>query len=297
MKLGVFLAVGGDPSAMRQVLQVGATTADRAGFHSMWFGEHVVLFDEHQSRYPYGDKFPIRGDSGLLEPFVAISFAAAVTQRIRLGTGICLLPQRSLLYTAKQVADCDVLSGGRFDFGVGIGWLREEFEALGASFEDRAVICRESIGAMLSLWTDPVSSHEGRLLHVPPVRMFPKPLQKPHPPIIFGGESDAALRRVGDLGQGWFGFNLMPHEVEGRIERLSGILSRRGRRAADVEVTISPYTKPGRNAEALRAYAEVGVDQVVYLVDGSSPAAARADIELLAADLLPVAASLEPRRR
>src|SRR4029077_2579859 len=124
--------------------------ADRAGFHSLWFGEHVALFDVHDSKYPYAQsgRFPIRGEGGLLEPFTAIAFAAALTTRIRLGTGVCLVPQRPPLYTAKQVADVDVLSLGRFDFGVGIGWLREEFQALGVPFDDRARRCREYLAAM-----------------------------------------------------------------------------------------------------------------------------------------------------
>jgi probable F420-dependent oxidoreductase len=233
----------------------------------------------------------------MLEPFTAIAMAAAVTQRIRLGTGICLVPQRAPIYTAKQVADCDVLSGGRLDFGVGIGWLREEFTALGADFDERAHRCREYLAAMNSLWTEDPSSHRGNLLEIPPVRMFPKPIQKPHPPIIFGGESRNALRRVADLGQGWFGFNLLPSEAAAKVTDLTGILSRRGRLRDSVELSVSPYLKPSRDAESMRAYAEAGVDQVIYLVFASTPAALGAEIEKLGSELLPVAAGLAPRRR
>src|SRR6185503_9966419 len=205
---------------------------ERAGFHALWFAEHVALFDTHASRYPYSPEgeFPLTGEAGLLEPFSAIAFAAALTTRIRLGTGVCLVPQRPPLYTAKQVADTDVLSLGRLDFGVGIGWLREEFEALGVPFDDRARRCREYLAAMRALWTDPVAEYHGTLLDVPPLRMFPKPIQKPHPPIVFGGESDAALRRVADLGQGWYGFNLLPDEAAARLAVLQRMLERRGRR-------------------------------------------------------------------
>jgi probable F420-dependent oxidoreductase len=299
MNLGVFLPLVGDGTGLRQYLAEAATTAERLGFHSLWFAEHVVLFDEHASRYPYSPegRFPMSGESGILEPFAAIAFAAALTTRIRLGTGVCLVPQRPPIYTAKQVADCDVLSGGRVDFGVGIGWLREEFEALGVPFEDRAQRCREYLAAMRSLWCDPVSNHHGRLLDIPQLRMFPKPIQKPHPPIIFGGETDAALRRVGDLGVGWFGFNLLPDEAAERIAALDAILARRERVPATVEVSVSPYVKPARDAQALRAYAEAGVDQVIYPVLAPTPERAKSDIEQLAADLMPTAESVTTRPR
>ena len=230
-------------------------------------------------------------------PACSAVVAAAVTTRVRLGTGVCLVPQRPPLYTAKQVADADVLSLGRLDFGVGIGWLREEFEALGVSFDDRAARCREYLAAMRALWTEPVSRHDGPLLHVPPLRMFPKPVQKPHPPIVFGGESDAALRRVADLGQGWYGFSLLPPEAGARIAALDAMLARRGRAPASVEVSVSPYLKPARDADALRAYSEAGVDQVVYLIGLRGADTIAAEVEALAATLMPVADRLGPAAR
>src|SRR5215472_4884567 len=135
MKLGVFVPLVSGGTSMRQYLSSAASAAEEAGLHSLWFAEHVVLFDEPASVYPYSSRgrFPVAGEAGLVEPFTAIAFAAAITTRIRLGTGVCLVPQRPPIYTAKQDADADVLSGGRLDFGVGIGWLREEFDALGVS--------------------------------------------------------------------------------------------------------------------------------------------------------------------
>src|SRR5437667_4181988 len=301
MKLGLFLPLAGDPTQLRDMVATTATLAERTGFHSLWFAEHVALFDTHASRYPYSPdgSFPLTGEIGFVEPFVAIAFAAALTTRIRLGTGICLVPQRPPLYTAKQVADCDVLSGGRLDFGVGIGWLREEFEALGVPFDGRAARCREYLAAMRALWTEPVSRYEGKLLRVPALRMFPKPIQRPHPPIVFGGESDAALRRVADLGQGWYGFNLLPDEAAARIAALDALLARRRRKPESVEVSVSPYFKPARDAAALGAYAEAGVDQVIYLVGLRSAETIREEIEALAAGLMPAAQRLGPgpRRR
>jgi probable F420-dependent oxidoreductase len=297
MKIGLFVALAGDAGSIRERLAAAAVTADRAGFHSLWFAEHVVLFDQYQSRYPYsaGGEFPLSGEAGLVEPFAAIAFAAGLTTRIRLGTGVCLVPQRPPLYTAKQVADCDVLSGGRLDFGVGIGWLREEFDALGVPFADRAQRCREYLAAMQRLWTDPVSSHRGRHVSFEPLRMFPKPIQQPHPPIVFGGESDAALRRVADIGQGWYGFSLLPDEAAARITELRRMLADRGRDPASVEISVSPYLKPARDVDALRAYAAAGVDQVIFLTMSPTMEALVAEIEGIAADLLPVARELPPR--
>src|SRR5581483_6405321 len=170
-------------------------------------------------------------------------------------------------------------------------------EALGVDFDDRADRCREYLAAMRSLWTESTSSYDGGLLRIPPVRMFPKPIQKPHPPIVFGGESDAALRRVADLGQGWYGFNLLPDAAAERIDRLTHMLSRRGRRPAEVEMSVSPYLKPARDADALRAYADAGVDQVVYMVAAANPPAVRAELESLAQALLPAARQLATRPR
>ena len=299
MKLGLFLTLSGDPHGLRTLVARGAVAAERCGFHSLWFAEHVALFDTQGSRYPYSPdgSFPLTGEVGIVEPFVAIAFAAALTTRIRLGTGICLVPQRPPLYTAKQVADCDVLSGGRVDFGVGIGWLREEFEALGVPFEERAARCRDYLAAMRALWTEPLSHHEGKFVRVPPLRMFPKPIQKPHPPIIFGGETDAALRRVADLGQGWYGFSLLPDEAAARIGALDALLARRGRKPAEVEISVSPYFKPARSADVIRAYAEAGVDQVIYLVGMEGPEGVEAEIETLADDLMSAATSARPTPR
>ena len=141
--------------------------------------EHVVLFDEYDSAYPYdpSGRFPAGGDAGMVEPFTALTYLAAVTERIRLGTGICLVPQRNPVYTAKAVTDLDALSGGRVDFGVGVGWLREEFEALGMPFDRRGQRADEYLAAMRSLWCDEVSEYHGELYDLRPCRMYPKPVQ------------------------------------------------------------------------------------------------------------------------
>jgi probable F420-dependent oxidoreductase len=270
MRIGIFAPLG-NPFATPDYLGTLGPAAEERGFHSLWAAEHVVLFDRYESRYPYAadGRIPAGGESGILEPFSALAFLAASTGRIRLGTGICLVPQRNPVYTAKEVAAVDWLSNGRFDFGVGVGWLAEEFAACGVPFERRGARCREYLEAMKRLWTDPVSEHRGEFYAFEPLRQYPKPVQRPHPPIHFGGESDAALRRVADLGQGWYGFGLLPDAVPSHLARLDRFLARAGRRRSEIEVSISPYMQPA-DLDAVRRYRDAGVDQVILLAVAGS---------------------------
>ena len=236
---------------------------EAVGFSSIWAPEHVLFFPEYASAYPYSTDGKIPGNpDGILDPFTALTFAAAHTSRIRLGTGICLVPQRQPVYTAKMVADLDYLSGGRFEFGVGIGWLREEFENLQMSFRTRASRCAEYIDAMKALWTQPVATFEGPTLRLAPCYLNPKPVQKPHPPILFGGESDAALRRVVTQGDGWYAFGLDPAAASAAFARLDARLRAAGREPESVR----RYVGPGRlrvTPEMAAAYRRTGVDQLI----------------------------------
>jgi probable F420-dependent oxidoreductase len=171
MDVGLFVPIGSANATPELVRAVGREAEER-GFESIWVAEHVVLFDEYDSAYPYdpSGRFPAGGDAGMVEPFTALTYLAAVTERIRLGTGICLVPQRNPVYTAKAVTDLDALSGGRVDFGVGVGWLREEFEALGMPFDRRGQRADEYLAAMRSLWCDEVSEYHGELYDLRPCR-------------------------------------------------------------------------------------------------------------------------------
>ena len=184
-------------------IKQAAQHVEEQGFHQFWVPEHVLFFPAYESRYPYSDDGRIAGDPrSLLDPFSALTWVAAATSRIRLGTGICLVPQRNPVYTAKVVADLDFLSGGRFELGVGIGWLKEEFEALGIPWADRAGRTEECLGLMQALWKEDAASYQGQYYQLNAAYQGPKPVQTPHPPIVFGGESDAALDRVARIGQG-----------------------------------------------------------------------------------------------
>lgn len=292
MRVGLFAPLG-NPFATPEYVAALGTAAEERGFHSLWAAEHVVLFDAYASQYPYAadGRIPAGGESGILEPFTALAFLAAVTRRIRLGTGICLVPQRNPVYTAKEVAAVDWLSQGRFDFGVGVGWLAEEFAACATPFDRRGARCRDYLRAMQRLWIDPVSSYQGEFYSFPALRQYPKPVQSPHPPIHFGGESDAALRRVADLGQGWYGFNLAPEDVPGHLARLDGFLARRGRKRAEIEVTICPYLRP-MAPDALQRYAEAGVDQLVVMAVAGDPDGLRARLDALVTAVVEPAAKL-----
>ncbi len=261
MKIGVQSAFSGatPPSLIAEVGRV----AEERGFHSLWLPEHVLFFREYASRYPYAEDGRIPGDpDGVMEPLTALSFVAAHTERIRLATGICIVPQRDPVYTARQVADLDFLSGGRVDFGIGVGWLREEFEALGVPFSRRGARAEECLQVMKTLWCDEVSHFEGEFFQLPPCLQNPKPVQKPHPPLVFGGESDATFSRVARLGQGWFGFGFTPDDLAEPLARLDAALDREGRSRGDLQVHVAP-PRIRFDDGTLDRYRDLGVDQLV----------------------------------
>jgi probable F420-dependent oxidoreductase len=265
VEIGLFTPLGNGNANGPLLRRLGAE-AEARDFESIWVAEHVVMFDEYASQYPYAadGRFPGGGDTGLLEPLTALAYLAAVTDRIRLGTGICLVPQRNPVYTAKQVVDVDNLSGGRVDFGIGIGWLKEEFDVLNMPFANRGAITDDFLSVMKALWQDEVSEFHGDHYDLPTCRLYPKPIQTPHPPIHVGGESDAALRRVAAHGQGWYSFNRLPHDLDEPLVRLDEMLAAQGRARRDVQITVCPYFNPV-TPELIAAYADRGVDRLVLL--------------------------------
>ncbi len=254
-----------------------------------------MLFDEgaYASKYPYSEdgRFPAAGEVGILEPFNALSFLAACTKTVRLGTGIVLVPQRNPVYTAKEAATVDWMSNGRLDFGVGVGWLKEEFDVLGVPFERRGARCREYLAVMKSLWCDPVSQYEGEFYRLPPCRQYPKPIQQPHPPIHFGGESTPALKRVADLGQGWYGYNLDPAAAKERIGKLEELLRERGRSRSEIKVSICTYLRPA-TLDLVKEYRDAGVDQVIVLTMATNTEELEQVLDMLANSIVEPARAL-----
>jgi alkanesulfonate monooxygenase SsuD/methylene tetrahydromethanopterin reductase-like flavin-dependent oxidoreductase (luciferase family) len=177
------------------------------------------------------------------------------------------VPQRNPLYTAKEVASLDWLSGGRFDFGIGIGWLKEEFEALDVPWGRRGARTVDYLRLMQKLWAPDTASHASDFYTMPECRQDPKPVQQPHPPFVFGGESDAALRRVAEIGQGWFGFDLDPDGARERLGKLEGLLAERGRSLAEIRVSVCPMRRRV-TPELAREYESAGVEQIILLAGG-----------------------------
>ena len=273
MEIGVFsigVARTADPDVIGQI----ARTADDMGFASLWATEHVVLFaqESYTSRYPYNESGKIASaDADRLDPFAALAFAAAHTRRIKLATGICLVPQRNPLITAKLVASLDRLSKGRFLFGVGIGWLTEEFQALGIPPERRAQRTCEYLEAMRALWTQDAPSFQGEFCAFPPVKSFPKPVQKPHPPIIFGGNTAPALRRAAEVGDGWFGFNLSPEDAAPLVQRLCQYAAASGRNVDEFFIGVAPTATMQMTREGLQQYRDAGVRHLVVRLPPVAP--------------------------
>ena len=240
-----------------------ARKIESGGFAAVWVPEHVLFFPDYASSYPYSDDGKVPGNpDGVLDPFTALTFIAAHTTTLRLGTGICLVPQRQPVYTAKMVADLDYLSQGRVDFGVGVGWLEEEFDALGVGFSDRAARCNEYMAAMKQLWgADPVN-FAGETVTINNAQFNPKPVQSPHPPIFVGGESTPALRRVATFADGWYGYGVAPDEIEEHVRRLDVHLAAAGRDRSEIKIHVCP-NRLRVDPDITAAYAAAGVDQLI----------------------------------
>ena len=196
MKIGTFASITTPEASPATILDMGRR-AEAAGLDSLWMGEHVVLFDEMEFPYPGSPdgRLPIPHGSGLPDTVVTLSYLAGVTEELRLGTGVSLIPQRNPIYTANEFATLDYLTNGRVDLGVGVGWCKEVVLACGYEWETRGERCDEILELMIKLWTEPVTTHHGKHFRVDDCRMDPKPVQKPHVPLIVGGYSPAAIKR------------------------------------------------------------------------------------------------------
>ncbi len=294
MKVG-FFAIGIGPAAEPDLIALTAQTAEQCGFYSLWAPEHVVLIDNYLSKYPYSKdgRLPMPTTKiDILDPYIALTYAAALTKTIRLGTGISLIPERSPVVTAKEIASLDKLSGGRFDLGVGVGWLEEEFAAVQVPWDRRGDRTREYLQAMKNLWTEEISEFKGEFCSFPKVRMYPKPVQKPYPPIVFGGESTPALKRVAEIGDGWFGVNVTPEDAAAKIARIKQYAQAAGRGSVKFSFAISPGIGSPIEMDMVKRYRDAGVDQVIAGGIPSDPTQAKAEIERLAEKLVVPSAKL-----
>jgi len=201
---------------------------------------------------------------------LTLTYLAARTSTVRLGTAMLLLPQRNPVYVAKEVSTLDWLSDGRVDLGIGVGWLKEEFDALGVPWERRGRRTDEYLEVLHTLWVDNPSGYHGETYDLPACEMYPKPVQAPHPPIHVGGETPAALRRAARLGQGWHTFNRSPGELATGLAELDVHLEEAGRSRADLRITVCPYFQQLTPDEVER-YAEAGADAVAALFFAFTP--------------------------
>ena len=271
MKFDLWLPTA-SPMTTPELLDAVAEGAEARGIGTIWVGEHVVLFEEYSSNYPYAEdgRIPAPPGSGLLEPLITLTYLAARTSTVRLGTAMLLLPQRNPVYVAKEVSSLDVLSGGRVDLGVGVGWLKEEFDALNVPWAQRGRRTDEYLEVLRTLWVDDLSAFHGETYDLPACEMFPKPVQQPHPPIHIGGETPAALRRAARAGQGWHTFNRSPQELAAGLAELDGHLEEAGRRRADLRITVCPYFQE-LTPDAVGRYAEAGADALAALFFAFAP--------------------------
>jgi len=272
MKIGVF-ATFMSPQCTPQFIVDFGRRAESAGLDSIWMGEHVVLFDRTEFPYPGSrdGKLPVPEGAGMLDSVATFGFLASVTKTIRFGTGIALISQRNPLYTAKEFTTLDWLSGGRIDFGIGVGWCKEEVLASGYSWEDRGSRSDEFLEMVTRLWTHPVASYQGKHFQLADCRLDPKPVQKPHPPILVGGHSAAALRRAARYGSGWYGFAIGPEQTAPVLQLLDKALAAEGRSRDGFEVVITPPYRV--SDDMLRGFADLGVDRVVPQLGSQKPEA------------------------
>ena len=242
-----------------------AQRAEEYGFESLWVPEHSILPVNTESPWPGSPdgKIP-KVYADIVDPFIALSRASAVTTKLKLGTGICLVPERNPLLLAKEVATLDMYSQGRFLFGIGAGWLREETEIMGGDFVHRWSQTRESILAMKELWTTVGSEYHGKYYDFPPVYSFPRSVQKPHPPVFLGGMAKNVFKRIIDYGDGWMPNRVVPEDVQKGRATLDELAEAAGRDPKSIIISVFGQQP---DADLLKGFEEAGANRVMIRVE------------------------------
>src|SRR5262245_21121777 len=252
-----------------------ARKAEELGFESFWCAEHPFIPVQSASRFPGSEDGVIPETySHFVDPFVALARASGTTSRIRLGTGIVLVPERHPLLLAKEASTLDHFSGGRFLFGIGAGWLREETEIMGGDFDHRWTQVREAILAMKERWTEPEAEFQGRYYKFPKVKSYPKPAQKPHPPVLLGGGARNVLQRVVAWGDGWLPNRITPEGLRESRAALDRLANDAGRDPA--AITISVHGQPA-DRDLVKRLHDAGATRVI-----GRPPTAKTDSEMAA---------------
>ena len=279
MKVGVSTALHSNSINIAEL----ARKAEEVGFDSFWLPEHPIIPVNTDSKYggtPDGSIPPQMADMG--DPFIGLAMASATTSRIKLGTSICLVPEHSPLVQAKQIAALDHHSGGRFIFGIGAGWLREETEVMGGDFDHRWTQTREAIEVMKALWTQDEAEHHGRYYDFPAMKVFPKPAQKPHPPVFLGGNARNVLRRVVAYGDGWFPVRVSPEDVQTARATLDELAESAGRDPKSIQISVYGIA----DRDTMNRMEEAGADMVVSALGSDAGDQVLSAVEKLAEELL-----------
>ena len=261
-----------------------ARRAEEMGFESLWVPEHPIIPVETSSPWPGSpDGIIPKVYADIVDPFVALGRASAVTNTLKLGTGICLVPERNPLLLAKEVATLDMYSGGRFLFGIGAGWLKEETEIMGGDFAHRWTQTREAILAMKSLWTDVKSEYHGNYYDFPPVYSFPRSVQRPHPPVLLGGMARNVFRRIVRWGDGWMPNRVTPEDIRAGRRTLNELAEEAGR---DPEsISISVFGQPADRALVEELFS-AGAERVMIRVETADEDATNAQLDEIAEAVL-----------
>jgi probable F420-dependent oxidoreductase len=293
MKIGI-ASIGLGPFSVPDIMAHVARTAEQCGFESLWAPDHSAIPDGHQTKCPYTPDGEIPGgpDAPLVEPISALSFVAGLTSKLKLGTGVMILPQRHPLYVAKELGTLDLISTGRAILGIGSGWCAEEFGALGLDFRQRGKRTDEAIQALRVLWRDDPSTFEGTHFSFQRIRSFPKPVQKGGVPILVGGHSRAAARRAARYGDGFYPLTPIVDadvskidfvkEIEGLIALLREECDKVGRKFDGFDITSSAVP----NLDIVKRLEDIGVTRVSTGLTPSDHEGITRSLEKIANDII-----------
>jgi len=261
MKIGLIPVNVGVPNVQAMVGM--AQLAEGLGFESVWTFEHAIVPNEYQSKYPYSPdgKMGVTPETNFVDPLIALAAVASQTKTIRLGTGVNILSQANPLYVAKQAASLDFVSSGRFELGVGIGWLREEFQAAGTPFERRGARFDDYVQAMRKVWSGETVEHKSEFLDWTGFKSYPVPVQDPLP-VVIGGTKGKAFERTARYGNGWFAPTGSPDQLAPLMQELDQACSDVGRNRAEIEVTAMWFPNAADLSDVER-YTEMGVGRLV----------------------------------
>ena len=281
MKIGVNTSINSESLDVALLAQ----KAEELGFESFFVPEHTIMPVNPETRYHGSADGSIpAGMAYMADPLISLARASAATQHIKLGTAVLLVPEHNPLLLAKEVATLDYLSGGRFLFGIGAGWLREESEIMGGDFDHRWGQTREAIGAMKELWTKDEAEYHGKYYDFPPVKCNPKPASKPHPPVLIGSVSSKVFRRVAQWADGWIPVRVTPDDIRRGRAAIDELAAANGRDPSTIEITASGLSAD--DPDAVRAFDGTGADRVIVRLENSRGEEALRELERMASKVL-----------